>query len=476
MLECFESSDDTISKEKMKEPKIKNFSIELETIEQFENFKKQKVTIENCEGDAFITKSKKDLQLLFNGIFKYQSDKKLIVNIEDKEFIFKSINFKEPINDAFSGISGQHTFDIESVYKGSFDKKALFRMFFFDNSKRTHVFHYKLETAKKDGVNTWAFECVRLSVNTKNYDITQYKNNDNSYFVIENLEPTSLVEFNEDSYAIQKGIGFLIGYMPGGQNYIFSGENFIYQRLARKSLKSIFHPVTSDPYSKLHKEKNIADSYYGNLKVIPIEVISNFITQLRNNQDYAVAIIFLMEVTHLKSVVSMPGVFSVILESLANIINTKQKELEKLIPNQKVFVNIKTDLNKVIDSYVGKINENAVIKVRRRINELNKPINPNRLTNAEKLRAPFDQLKIKLSPEDELAIDYRNDLLHGNILMNNNLKRTNKEIDDKMLFASAKLYTLISKLILKNSGYSGYVINHVKFYNKDSKEDYFVEI
>jgi hypothetical protein len=45
-----------------------------------------------------------------------------------------------------------------------------------------------------------------------------------------------------------------------------------------------------------------------------------------------------------------------------------------------------------------------------------------------------------------------------------------------MLYASAKLYTLISKLILKNSGYSGYVINYGKLYNKTSNEEYFEEI
>ncbi|MDD3003452.1 hypothetical protein [Flavobacterium sp.] len=460
----------------MKDPKIKKFSLELETIQQFENFEKQKVTIQNCDGEAFITKSKRDFQLSFDGVFKYQLNKKINVNIEGEEFTLKSIDFKEPINEAFSGTAGQHTFDIDSVYKGCFEKVALFKMFFFDNSKQNHIFHYKLETAKNDGVNTWAFECVRLSVNTNIYYITQYKNKDKSYFVIENLEPISLEEFNEDSYAIQKGIGFLIGYMPGGQNYIFSGDNFIYQRLARKSLKSIFHPVTSNPYSKLHKEKNIADIYYGKLKVIPIEVISNFITQLRNNEDYAVAIIFLMEVTHLKSVVSMPGVFSVILESLANIIITKQNTIEKLIANETLFNKIKSDLNAVLDNYAIAIDENEEIKFRRKINGLSNSINHKRLTNAEKLRQPFDQLQIKLSREDEVAIDFRNDLLHGNILMNNKTTRTSKEIDNKMLYASAKLYTLISKLILKNGGYNGYVINYAKFINKDANEDYFEEI
>lgn len=473
MLECFKSSDDTIVKEKMKKTKIKNFTQELSCIEKFENYKNQKVLIENYDGKAHITKAKKEFKLVYDGVFKYSPDNIIKATIDDVDYKFQSIDFKEPSNDIFANVSAQHTFDIDKVYKGDINKVALFRMFFFDNSKRTNVFHTKLETVKNDGINTWAFDCVRTSVNQKRYDITQYKNKDKSYFVIENLELSSLEVFEKDAYAIQKGIGFLIGYMPGGQNYIFSGENFIYRRLARKSLKSIFHPVTSNPYSKLHKEKNIGDSYYGKLKVIPLEVISNFITQIRNNEDFSVAIIFLMEVSHLKSVVSMPGVFSVILESLANIITKKQTKLEKLITDEQLFENIKTDLNKVINSYKGKIDENAEIKIRRRINELNKPINPKRLTNAEKLREPFDKLKIKLTHEDEAAIDFRNDLLHGNILMNNETTRTSKEIDNKMLYASAKLYTLLSKLILKNSGYNGYVINHAKFYNKNAKEEYF---
>lgn len=456
--------------------KIKDFSQELSIIEKFENYKNQKVIIKECDGKAFITKTENEFQLFYDGVFNYKSNKKIKVKLENLDFIFQSIDFKKAIDDRLAKIPTLHTFDIDKVYKGNIDKITHFKMFFFDNSKTSNIFHTKLETVKNDGINTWALDCVRLSVNKKNYDITQHKNKDKSYFVIENLEPTPLAIFEEDSYAVQKGIGFLIGYMPGGQNYIFSGENFVYHRLSRKSLKSIFHPVTSNSYSKLRNEIKIADEYFSKLKVIPIDVISDFISQLRNNEDFSVAIIFLMEVTSLKSVVSMPGVFAVILESLANIIIIKQSRQEKLIDDEQLFKKIQTDLNTVIDCYADKIDENAEIKIRRRINDLNKPINHKRLTNSEKLRAPFDQLKIKLSVEDELAIDFRNDLLHGNILMNNDTLRKSEEINNKMLYASAKLYTLLSKLILKNSGFNGYVINYGKLHNKNSKEDYFEEI
>ena len=465
----------------MKESKNKNFTTELKIIEQFESHKQYKITLEDGSGEAYITKSKKEYQLCFDGVFPYSTDKKIKILINGEPFTLKSTDFIKPSHSRLAKIPAQHTFDIDGVYKGNLDNSSFFRMIFFDDSKSTNIFHYKLETAKYDGIIPWAFECVRLTVMKKRYDITQHNDKENSYFIIENLDSVKLEEFREDSYAIQKGIGFLIGYMPGGENYIFSGKNFIYRSLSRNPLKSFFYPVTSNPYSKLYKskEKEIADNYYGKLKVIPSSVISELITQLRYNMDFSVAIIFLMEVASLKSIVSMPGVFSVILESFANIIIIKQNKQEKLITDKDLVGDIIHDMNIVIDKHSKKIQPEAEIKMRRRINEINKPVNFNRLTNAEKLRAPFDQLKIKLSEAEEKAIDYRNYLLHGNILMNNETERTSEEIDNHMLYISAKLYTLISKLILKSCGYKGYVINHSKLYEQDginSTEEYFEEI
>ncbi|SHM82673.1 hypothetical protein SAMN05443669_10932 [Flavobacterium xanthum] len=63
--------------------------------------------------------------------------------------------------------------------------------------------------------------------------------------------------------------------------------------------------------------------------------------------------------------------------------------------------------------------------------------------------------------------------------MNGEVKRTSEEIDDHMMYISAKLYTLLSKLILKMCGYEGYVINYSKFYERNSiktTEEYFNEI
>lgn len=447
--------------------KIKNFTKELTIIDWVEGFNKQKVFVGDNSNEAYLNKSNGDFHFFYKGIFPYSKNGMLDFNIEGTQYYIKSSDFKDSVNKNFAKIPCESTCDVDTFSKGNLNKRKLFRMFFLDSSERSHIFHHKLEFPKYDGKIPWAFECIRINVKDKRYDITQHKHNEKSYIIIENLDPVSYSNFKKDSYSIQKGIGFLIGYMPGGENYIFSSKNFVYQRLARKALKSIFHPVTSNPYSftVLHDQRKITENYESKLAVIPSSVVSNFVTKIHDSEELSVAIIFLMEVTSLSSVVSMPGVFSVILESFANIIINEQNIRESLISDEELAQEIIDELNLVIDNHTSKIHPDAVIKIRRRLASINQPINTNKISNAMKLREPFDQLGITLSSIDEKAIEYRNDLLHGNILMHDVTKRTSKEIDDRMLYVSAKLYTLISKLILKYCGYNGYVINHAKFYD-----------
>lgn len=311
----------------MEKLKYKNFTAELAIINHFENFKKHNIKLNNCAGEAYITKSKNNFELSFNGIFQYNEDKKIEVQINRESYIFKSIDFQKPFYSELPEISTEYTFDIDVVYKGDISNSSFFRMFFFDDSGRNNLFHFKIEAPKHDGVIPWAFDCTRITIKQNRYDIIQHKNQNQSYIIIENLDRITYDDFKQDSYAIQKGIGYLVGYMPGGENYIFSGNNFVYRRLSRQALKSIYYPVTSNPYSFeiLHNHNEIAKEYENKLKVIPALVVSNFVSQIRENEELSVAIIFLMEATSLGSAVSMPGVFSVILEAFANIIIKKEK-------------------------------------------------------------------------------------------------------------------------------------------------------
>jgi hypothetical protein len=460
------------------ETRFKNFTQEATIIQEIENWHSLSIRIVGMPGKVHLSKAKREFTLSYDGLFEYPTNKRVSLEISGAIYEATSNDFDLGFASPFVDVPSLHSFDVDGLYRGTLQDKTMFRMFFFNTSKRQNLFHFKLEKPKHDGVTPWAFDCVRLDLKTARYEISQYKHCDVDYIVIENLDPVSLINFKAESYAIQKGIGFLCGYMPGGEHYIFSGIDFQYSRLAREALKSNYHPVTSNPFSftLLHKHRNTAQEYEKKLSVIPSATASELIRQMVDNEDFAVAILFLMEVTHSKSVVSMPGVFSVILESFANIIINPQKVISQLITNSVAGKQLMEDLNSVLDRHVASIQPAALKKIRRRLPSLIRPINPDRLTNFEKLREPFDQLGIHLSHADEAAIESRNSLLHGNILMNEGQARSSREIDDHMLYITAKLYTLISKLILKKCGYNGYVINQVKFYDyphADKEPDFF---
>ena len=84
--------------------------------------------------------------------------------------------------------------------------------------------------------------------------------------------------------------------------------------------------------------------------------------------------------------------------------------------------------------------------LKKRINSLLQP------TNRDKLRLPFEILKIKLSDNDLNQLERRNDLLHGNNLFaskNLPLEDEAKEI----LYLNFQLNYLVNALILKYIGY-----------------------
>ena len=85
------------------------------------------------------------------------------------------------------------------------------------------------------------------------------------------------------------------------------------------------------------------------------------------------------------------------------------------------------------------------------------------MTNNEKLTRPFEQLKINLTLHDISIIEHRNDLFHGNILLKTNEFKDEESTNLYMAYVSAKLFTLISKLILKSIGYRGYIYNQAKY-------------
>lgn len=465
----------------------KNFDSQIEAITFIESLNQTSIIIydyENCKSE--LTKTNSNLKLKIEDVFVNEKNSNEIpVIIDKKNYILKSSDFcSNAVNaDIFSGVYCEQTFDVYAIRTLAFNENGsgTFQCIFPCDISKLSTYRFIFETMiYEDDKTRYGFDCIRITLENKIYDVIQLQREGKGYIVIENLDNEKYKIFRKICFAIQQAMGFLTGYMPGGEEYIFCDDGFKYSSYVRPALKSIYHPVNTNPYSKLHDKPDIAGEYYGKLTKISSAIISNLVDQIHRNQELSSSIILLMEAASVKSLLMIPSVSAIIIESLSKLITFQEQG--KLLPIKDVILKDKiiNKLNVVIDSYKTDLGEDSTLKLKRRVNEINRPVIKEKLTNNEKLTIPFEQLGIKITIEDIQAIEHRNDLLHGNILLLNGERLNDNEINSYMLYVADRLFTLISKLILKYAGYNGYVINYSKFSEKavgiETNEGYFVEI
>lgn len=346
-----------------------------------------------------------------------------------------------------------------------------------------NTFHSQLETVLySDSSTTHFYDCIRINVNNIQFDIIQLKGEDIGFYIIDAHEEMTFDIFADYCYSIQQSLGFIMGYMPGGNLFYFSENmDFYYTNWTRPTMKSFYYPIHTNPYHFIQFEDTSVETYINKLSVLPIRCFSKLIETIHNNDLFSSIIVMMLEGESLKSLLVKPSIYSVALEGLSKIISLPETGLKYPIGNNILFGEILKEINNIIDSHSSEYGEDDdIIKLKNRLSGLNNPINKSHLTNEEKLIQPFIQLGIKLNSRDINMIQHRNDLLHGNIHLSNDIRQSTEDINDYLAYASAKLYTLVSTLIIKYIGYNGYLVNHAKSFEKyiniNSDEEYYILI
>lgn len=369
--------------------------------------------------------------------------------------------------------------DLNTFYSKDFSETSFYKAFFIVDLVDIKTFHSQFETITHQRNGTeYFYDCLRIKINNFEYDVTQLKDDLNGYFVFECLKEQSLKDFSETCFSIRQAIGFINKLMVGSEEFIFDKcGKLYYSNYIRPTLRGLYNPIDTNPYSHLNIDRKIADNFFGKLTRISLEILSNFVFRIHNESKFSTAILVILEATDIRSLLIIPSSFAVIIELLSKSLGIEEMGLETPITDNELKNKIITDLLAVIDMNSEHLSEESILKLKRRISEINKPINKKHLTNNEKLTRPFTQLGLNLSVHDISIIEHRNDLLHGNILLQNENRKTDENINNYMAYVSAKLFTLISKLILKSIGYNGYIYNQAKylekFVNIETDEEYF---
>jgi len=304
---------------------------------------------------------------------------------------------------------------------------------------------------------------VDIKVSGISFFLYEKKYNDKKYLIIDTRSKIKFDEFEEYYFSILLSLGFLSAklYLDNGYFISSNNKNFnkiddtTYQRF-RDSIFSSFNPLQSRLILGLNK-KGRPD--IKELHLFDMNLFSNLCTKIKESKGF-MSLIFLLLESNVSSLSIRPVGYSVVLEMLTNIIAMENKGLKPII-KKSTSKEFSKELFQVLDKYKDQIlkegKPDSVTILQKKIGNINTP------TNRDKLTKPFEIYGIDLLPDEEYAIDNRNNFLHGNEIKFQDILNT-KDYFKHIHCISLRLNFLVNRLILKYLGFEGEIINHVKLH------------
>lgn len=308
--------------------------------------------------------------------------------------------------------------------------------------------------------------------------ITQVSDDD--YLVLESKSPMSYSEFSEYCFSILISFGFVSGDFINNNGYFFQYDNSnmknivgIAYRQLRGSVKCKYVPTYSNPSGYIHDTEK-ANLYKDKVRTLSLKEFSNLCQYCHDNNDIKSILLLLIEV-HTQTLISGPGILSIALETLANVLYEENESTLAPIKTIKTSKKLRTELLKCLDNFEDEIDTEGREIIKSRINQINQR------TNRDKLLIPFRILNIPITSADKQAIEQRNAFLHGRTPMVQNIEAKPLNKEDKIrYYLYLKLYVLVSSIIMKYIGYDNLIVNYPKIYENDTgielDEEYYRQI
>ncbi len=316
-------------------------------------------------------------------------------------------------------------------------------------------------------------EATEIEINDKKFHLFLAKNKSNktsnqNYLILESKSPMEYSEFSEYCFSILICFGYISGDFINNDGYFFQYDNIemidptgLYYSQMRGSIKCQYVPIYSNPYGYIHNSE-ISDLYKNKVRTLYINEFSKLCQLCHSNDDVKSILLLLIEV-HTQTLVSGPGILSIALETIANVVYEENETKLAPIKSKAISKKIRQSLIKTLELFMDDVGEEGIAIIKNRINQINQR------TNRDKLLIPFNILKIPISTIDIEAIEQRNAFLHGKTpMVNSNDSKNLNEADKFRYYLYLKIYVLISSVILKYVGYDNYIVNYPKIYEKST--------
>lgn len=327
-----------------------------------------------------------------------------------------------------------------------------------------------IENKAYSNSKSWSFGLIELTFENGTIDLYPAKNNNRQYIVIETSFPCTEAEMHSYVYSILVALGVVTGTIHLDEVFIIASNQPYFDRellLAYSSLrntsKSNYNIIATNMWSvkdcltknnvnyaiaQIFDSSDSPKSEYE--KLMTSKVFNKLVLLLYNNDCLTRAVQIITDAAN-EPLDYQGALMSVALETITGHFAPKD--------NPPIET---ASWNKVSDAYEKMIQEllggndidNEIAKILR-----NKKNSLNRISNQEKLKSPFTKHGYSISKNELNAINSRNRFLHGNI-MGDTIDESFHEIFYTCLVLSKLCYILL----LKEAGYSGYIVNSPVIY------------
>lgn len=304
---------------------------------------------------------------------------------------------------------------------------------------------FDLTTDKEKGDRGF-YNAIRLNVD--NIDLVFYYEkigDDIGYYII---RPNGLVDYQKFRAivdAIMIAFGVLSGFYMADSIYFISIKSrktidvtYRYENL-KQAINSNSPIISTGHYADISEER---------LKLTS-EQFNEFVRLLYKHEDYKRSAMLLINAGKEQGC-AKATLGAVALETITNIIG-KSVTNKTIVDKKQTISAIRYKLTKTLKEFKGEISDRQFDILKNKINIINT------IPNADKYIDAFRIVGIELDEEELYCLKCRNMFLHGKLP-----KRKQDEMlsDDELLdVVSNRLVMLSAMLLLKKSGYTGYVID-----------------
>lgn len=314
---------------------------------------------------------------------------------------------------------------------------------------------------------------IEVTINQHQFHLFKHKNEDTgkSYLFIDSLQEHSLEEFGAISDAIISSFAFITGNLFLDEYYYLTfskekktGKGDFDNVALRKKENSIItnKPLFNPTDFRYHLEKNNLSQKDELPIYMTLSCFSNLCSIVLKNSGFNRCCKLMIEGSSSKHILLQAAIYSLVLETMTNIIYSESEKEMNPIQDTKLAGIIRDKLKRIVSEYEEFIEDYGLQILTAKLDNINSP------TNAKKLSKPFELYKIQLSKDDLQILGYRNKFLHGTSPYEED------EIHEKqtdLVYISSRLHFLVNALMLKYIGYRGHLINYPTIVQFNTKKE-----